>query len=88
MKVPYVSAVGSLMYTMLCTRPDIRYVVGVVNRYMSNPSKEHWVTIKWILCYFKGTSSIVVKKTVPRRKPCTACVNRPLHMGTLLLYKN
>ena len=28
MKVPYVSAVGSLMYAMVCTRPDIGYAVG------------------------------------------------------------
>ena len=28
-RIPYASAVGSLMYAMLCTRPDICYVVGV-----------------------------------------------------------
>ena len=31
---------------------------------------------------------VVVKKTIPRRKQCTTCVNRPLHVGTLLLYNN
>ena len=31
--VPYASAVGSLMYAMLCTRPDICFVVGMVSRY-------------------------------------------------------
>ena len=36
-KVPYASAMGSLMYAMLCTRPDICYVVGIVSRYQSNP---------------------------------------------------
>ena len=30
-KLPYVSAVGSLMYVMLCTRPDICYAVGIVS---------------------------------------------------------
>ena len=40
-KVPYTSAVGSLMYAMICTRPDIAFVVGVVTRYMSNPGKKH-----------------------------------------------
>ena len=41
MKVPYASAVGSLMYAMVCTRLDIGYAVGVVSWFMSNPGKEH-----------------------------------------------
>ena len=40
-KVPYASAVGSLMYAMVCTRPDITHAVGVVSRFFSNPGKEH-----------------------------------------------
>ena len=55
-KVPYTSAVGSLMYAMVCTRPDIAHVVGVVSKFLSNPSKEHWAIVKWILRYMRGTS--------------------------------
>jgi hypothetical protein len=40
-RVPYSSAVGNLMYAMVCTRPNIAHVVGVVSRYMNNPGKEH-----------------------------------------------
>ena len=40
-KVPYASAVGSLMYAMVCTRPDIAHAMGVVSRYMSHPRIEH-----------------------------------------------
>ena len=40
-KVSYVSAMGSLMYVIVCTRPDIAHVVGVVNGFLSNPGKEH-----------------------------------------------
>ena len=40
--IPYASAVGSLMYAILCTRPDIYFVVGMVSRYRSNPSEKHW----------------------------------------------
>jgi len=36
-KVPYASVVGSLMYEMVYTRPDIAHAVGVVSRYMNNP---------------------------------------------------
>ncbi|RVW89936.1 Retrovirus-related Pol polyprotein from transposon TNT 1-94 [Vitis vinifera] len=48
-KVPYASAVGSLMYAMVCTMPDIAHAVGVVSRFISNPGKEHWAIVKWIL---------------------------------------
>ena len=41
-RVPYASAVGSLMYAMMCTRPDICYAVGLVSRYQSNPGYKHW----------------------------------------------
>ena len=44
------------MYVMVCTRPDIAHVVGVVIRFLSNPSKEHWAAVKWILKYLRGTS--------------------------------
>jgi len=44
--VPYASAMDSLMYVMVCTRPDIAQAVGVVSRYMSNPGKEHWRVVK------------------------------------------
>ena len=40
-RVPYASVVGSLMYAMLCTRPDICYAVGIVSRYQSNPRLDH-----------------------------------------------
>ena len=57
-KVPYASAVGSIMYAMVCTRPDIAQSVSVVSRYMSNPGKRHWEAVKWILRYLKGASDV------------------------------
>ena len=32
-KVPYASAIGSLMYAILCTRPDIAYAVSVTTKF-------------------------------------------------------
>ena len=43
---------------LVCTRPDIAHAVGVVSRYMANPGKENWEAVKWLLIYFRGTSSI------------------------------
>ena len=45
-RVPYVSAVGSLMYAIVGTRPDIAHSVGVVSRFFSNLGKEHWEAVK------------------------------------------
>jgi hypothetical protein len=55
--VPYASAVGSLMYAMVCTRPDIAHAVGVLSRYMSKPGKEHWKKVKRVFRYLRGTAS-------------------------------
>ena len=54
--VPYASAVGSLMYAMVCTRLDIAHAVGVLSRFMSNPGKEHWTAMKRVFRYFCDTS--------------------------------
>ncbi|GJV39256.1 retrovirus-related pol polyprotein from transposon TNT 1-94 [Tanacetum coccineum] len=57
LKVPYcLQLFGSVMYTMVCTRPDITHAVGIVSRFMSNPGREHWKSVKWRLRYLKGTS--------------------------------
>ncbi|GKB55830.1 retrovirus-related pol polyprotein from transposon TNT 1-94 [Tanacetum coccineum] len=55
-KVPYASAF-SVMYVMVCTRPVIAHAVGVVSIFMSNPGREHWEVVKWLLRYLKGTSN-------------------------------
>ena len=41
-RVPYANAIGSLMYAMMCTRPDICYAVGLVSRFQSNLRLAHW----------------------------------------------
>ncbi|KAH9704893.1 Integrase catalytic domain-containing protein [Citrus sinensis] len=38
-------------------RPDLSYAVSLVGRFMSNPRKEHWRAVKWILRYLRGTTS-------------------------------
>ncbi len=54
-KVFYQQAVGSLMYAMLCSRPDLAYPISVVNQHMANLSLEHWIAIKSIFRYLQGT---------------------------------
>ena len=55
-KVPYANAIGSVMYLMVSTRPDIAYAVSCLSRYMSNPGHVHWEALKWLLRYLKHTA--------------------------------
>ncbi|KAL0412075.1 UNVERIFIED_CONTAM: Retrovirus-related Pol polyprotein from transposon TNT 1-94 [Sesamum latifolium] len=57
-KVPYLSAIGALMYLANKTRPDIAFSVNLLARYSSTPTKRHWNGVKHILCYLRGTSDM------------------------------
>ncbi|GLT33023.1 hypothetical protein SLA2020_076460 [Shorea laevis] len=52
-QLEYASAIGSLMYAMHCTRPDIAFAVCKLSRYTSKPSHEHWKVIRRVLGYLK-----------------------------------
>lgn len=51
----YQSAVGSLLYLSVKTRPDITYAVNTVARYCAKPTILHWKAVKRIMRYLKGT---------------------------------
>ena len=51
--IPYASAVGRLMYAILCIRSDIYFAVGMVSRYKSDPGEEHWIAVKHIFKYLR-----------------------------------
>ncbi|KAH9801557.1 hypothetical protein KPL71_001080 [Citrus sinensis] len=55
--IPYAQAVGSLMYAMVCTRPDIAFAVSVISRFLSYYNKTHWGVVKWIMRYHRGSST-------------------------------
>jgi hypothetical protein len=55
--VPCANVVGSLMYAMVCIRPNIAHAVGVLSEYMSKLGKEHWTTVKSVFRYLCGTTS-------------------------------
>lgn len=59
-RIPYASAIGSLMYFMLCRINDITHAVSVTSRYKSNPSEEHGKTIKNILTYRRRTKDLIL----------------------------
>ena len=47
--IPYASAVGSLMYAQVCTRPEIAFIVGVLGKYLSDPGIQHWMAAKRVM---------------------------------------
>ncbi|CAM8930692.1 unnamed protein product [Rhodiola kirilowii] len=57
-QLEYAKVIGSLMYVMTCTRPDIAFAVGKLSRYTSNPSMQHWQVIHRVLRYLKGTMNL------------------------------
>ena len=53
----YASIIGSLRYATDCTRPDIAYAVGVLSRFTSKPSRDHWHAIERVMKYLSGTKT-------------------------------
>ena len=50
----YMQMVGSLMY-LTSTRPDIMFVVSLLNRYLAHPTEIHLQAVKRVLHYINGT---------------------------------
>ena len=59
-RVPYASAVGSIMYAMICTLPDVSYAQSMVSRYQENPGLSHWTDVKNILKYLRNTNEMLL----------------------------
>ncbi|CAM8885319.1 unnamed protein product [Rhodiola kirilowii] len=57
-QLEYSRVIGSLMYAMTSTRPDIAFAVGKLSRYTSNPSEDHWQAVHRVLRYLKGTMNL------------------------------
>ena len=57
-KEPYQSAIGSLMYLMVGTRPDLAFCVGRLAKFVSNPTELHWDCVKRVLRYLIDTKDL------------------------------
>jgi hypothetical protein len=57
-EVPYLSSIGALMYLANCTLPDIALAINQLARYNTAPTRRHWVGVKTILRYLKGTQDL------------------------------
>lgn len=50
-RMPYVNAIGRIIYVMVCTIPNLAYAINVISTFMANPEKLHWQEVKWVLSY-------------------------------------
>ncbi|GKC35922.1 retrotransposon protein, putative, ty1-copia subclass [Tanacetum coccineum] len=58
--VPYASAVGSIMYAVRCTRPDVAFAQNITSRFQQNPGGLYWTTVKNILKYLRNTKDMFI----------------------------
>ena len=56
--VPYAPPIGSLIYAMVATRPNIGHVVEVVSRFMHNLGQSHWNVVKHVFRYLIGNQDV------------------------------
>nr|GEX19925.1 hypothetical protein [Tanacetum cinerariifolium] len=56
--VPYASTVGSIMYAMRCTCPDVAFAQNITSQFQQNPGDIHWTTVKNILKYLRNTKDM------------------------------
>ncbi|GJW31843.1 hypothetical protein Tco_0051875 [Tanacetum coccineum] len=61
--VPYALAVGSIMYSVRCTRPDVAFAQNMTSQFQQNPGELHWTTVKNILKYLRNTKDIFLSQT-------------------------
>ena len=57
-RVPYASAIGSIMYAVRCTRPDVAFAQNITSRFQQNPGELHWTAVKNILKYLRNTKDM------------------------------
>ncbi|GJR95616.1 hypothetical protein Tco_0267790 [Tanacetum coccineum] len=66
--VPYASAVGSIMYAVRCTRPDVAFAQNITSRFQQNPGELHWTAVKNILKYLRNTKDMFLAQWTGKKK--------------------
>ncbi|GJW59501.1 retrotransposon protein, putative, ty1-copia subclass [Tanacetum coccineum] len=56
--VPYASVMGSIVYAVRCTRPDVAFAQNIISRFQQNPGEPHWTAVKNILKYLRNTKDM------------------------------
>ena len=57
-RIPYASAIRYIMYAMICTKPDVTFVLSVTSRFQADSGKKYWEAVKCILKYLRRTKDL------------------------------
>src|SRR5438045_5288626 len=77
----YQQAVGSIMYMMLGTRPDLAFMVSTLSKYCSNPTPEHSIAVQRALRYLWKTSKIGITYNGQQNPAVTEVIDGPISTG-------
>ena len=77
----YQQAVGSIMYMMLGTRPDLAFTVSTLSKYCSNPTPEHSIAVQRALQYLQKTSKIGITYNGQQNPAVTEVIDGPISTG-------
>ena len=80
--VPYLSAVGALMYLAITTRPDISIAVGILSRFSSNPEPAHWKAVAHLFRYLQQTKDVKLIYGTENSDELITSFNHPFHRCT------
>nr|GEU54703.1 hypothetical protein [Tanacetum cinerariifolium] len=56
--IPYALVVGSIMYAVRCTRPDVAFAENITSQFLQNPGDLYWTTVKNILKYLTDADDL------------------------------
>lgn len=76
-EIPYANTVGSIMYSLVCNRPDVAYVLSIVSRFMVKPCTTQWQVIKWLMRYIRESfnKEIAYRKHIKHEDQLVAFVD-------------
>ena len=56
--VPDNKAIGSVLWPVVVSRPDIAYAIGILSQFIQNPGQAHWEALKWVITYLNTTKDL------------------------------
>ena len=56
--IPYVEAIGSVLWQVVVSQPDVAFAMSILSQFMQNPGPTHWEVLKHIIVYLRATKDL------------------------------